>query len=404
MSRERRDDDRPAPAERPALRVVGDGDAADEGADEAPRERVPRVRVRDREKDRSGARASDLSALDEARGVLASLDAQQYHRSLSGLVREGHDSVLGPLPFNPGLEFHDPSRVVVDPRPTGLETVELYARAAYPDFDDVLVPAFRDPLVARELTAVHHLLSEGANVALVTNHGQIIDIALVLGALILAMCDPDRTYGVLGERVDLDQLSPHLNLMVSRMVTTRQVFNVPALQVIQQCGSRVFLSVPQTASRRRAKLDPAAVRANNVVVRHELDMRLSEGGQLLAMAASGSQDLSLAANLAQKVRTQWRQRRGTDPGDADTLHLQPLYDGTIQLMQSCRYVMPVAVCLDPRTPAVVVGDLTRVREKEDCHRVMDWIAEAHQEATSIPTIYHRQEDDLLTHVRSLVKF
>jgi hypothetical protein len=139
-------------------------------------------------------------------------------------------------------------------------------------------------------------------------------------------------------------------------------------------------------------------------MRHELDLQMSEGGQLLAMAASGSQDLSLAAGLMQKVRTQWRQRRGVDPAeDTDTMHLQPLYDGTIQLMLGCRYVMPIAISLDPKNPTCAVGSLTRVREKNDCHRVMEWIAEAHQAGTGVPTIYHRQEDDLLTQVRALVK-
>jgi hypothetical protein len=143
------------------------------------------------------------------------------------------------------------------------------------------------------------------------------------------------------------------------------------------------------------------VRANNVLMRSELDQRLAVGGQLLAMAASGSQDLNIPG-LMQKARAAWRQRRGDDPGEAPTLHLQPLYDGTISLMQSCRYVLPIAICLDKSTPACVIGDLTRLTQKDDCHRIMDWIALAHQEATGIPTIYHWHEDDLLAQVRALM--
>lgn len=404
VTRERREDGG-VDESRPALHLVTDSaagapDSADEGEGSARDAREARS-------DRTGRdqrAAAERSGLEEARQTLAEVDPVQYHKVLSGLVRQGHDSVLGPLPYTPSLEFHDPTCVVVEPRPSGLETIELYARAAYPDFDEVLVEAFTDPLVARQLTDLYHLMwGEGANVALVTNHGQIIDIALVIGALLTAMCDPDRTYGVLGDRLEVDQVASRVNVMVSRMVTTRQAFNVPAIQVLQ-CGGRTFLSVPQTHSRRRVRLEPAVVRANNLVVRHELDHRLAEGGQLLGMAASGSQDLSIAAGLMQKVRTQWRQRRGVDPGDTDTLHLQPLYDGTMQLMLSCRYVMPVAVSLSAEHPALVIGDLTRVREKDDCHRIMDWIADAHEGATGVTTIYHRHEDDLLTQVRSLVKF
>ncbi len=341
------------------------------------------------------------SSVEQARQMLVDADPVSYYRMLTGLVRASHSSVLQELPYNPALSFHDPSVVVVDPEPTSIETIELYARAAYPDFDKVLYGAFDDPENDQTLTALYHLLvNEGANVALVTNHGQIIDIALVIAALEAAMLRPGRSFGVLGEHTSLEEMADRSNVLVSRMVTTRQAFSVPALQVLQS-ATRTFLSVPQTANRRRAKLDPALVRANNVVMRHELDQRLSKGGQLLAMAASGSQDLTIP-QLMKKARSAWRQRRGDDPGEVPTLHFQPLYDGTISLMLSCRYVLPVAICLDPATPACAIGGLTRVREKDDCHRVMDWIASAHQEATGTPTIYHWHEDDLLTQVRAFL--
>ncbi len=382
------------PHDRPQLHLVPEDPSPPAGAD--------RSAGQEPAEQREGA-APSRSAVEEARALLAGTDPATYHKALSSLVRAGHNSILQPLPYTPSLEFHDPSCVVVEPRPAGVDTVELYANAAYPRFDDDLVPVFRRPEVAAQLDGVYQLLTgEGANVAVVTNHGQIIDIAVVGGALIASMCGEGRTFGVLGERIDVPDLAPRINVLVSRMVTTRQAFNIPALQVLQ-CGARTFLSVPQTHSRRRAKLDPALVRANNLLVRHELDTRLSEGGQLLLMAASGSQDLSLTASMVQKVATQWKQRRGSDPGDRPTLHLQPLYDGTMNLMLGCRYVLPVAVSLEAAHPALVVGSLTRVRAKDDCHRVMEWIAEAHQGATNVPTIYHRQEDDLLTQVRALVK-
>ena len=339
--------------------------------------------------------------MEAARDLLASTDAQSYYRMLTSLVRPSHSSVLQELPYTPALPFHDPACVVVEPEPTNIETLELYARAAYPGFDRVLAPAFADPAIDHLLTALYHLLViEGENVAMVTNHGQIIDIALVIGALQSALMAPDRSFGVLGQRTTLEEMADRCNVLVSRMVTTRQAFNVPALQVLQS-GTRTYLTVPQTQSRRRSKLDPELARANNIVMRHELDERLAGGGQLLAMAASGSQDLMLP-KLMLKARAAWRQRRGEDPGETTTLHLQPLYDGTVTLMRSCKYVLPIAISLDPAMPACVIGGLTQVREKDDCHRIMDWIALAHQEATGVPTIYHWHEDDLLTQVRAFM--
>jgi hypothetical protein len=145
------------------------------------------------------------------------------------------------------------------------------------------------------------------------------------------------------------------------------------------------------------------VRANNVVMRHALDRQMATGGQMLAMAASGSQDLSLAAGLIKKARNSWLKRRGEEPPEEPTLHLQPLYDGTMKLMEACDYVLPVAISLDPASPCCVLGEMTRLAERDDCHRVMDWIARAHQDATGVPTIYHWHEDDLLTQVRSLAE-
>ena len=340
---------------------------------------------------------------DEARALLAGTDPEAYHRWIAELARPQEGSVLGSLAYDPNLSFHAPECVVVEPTPVGRDNIALFGSAAYRDFEPVLIDAFRRPEVEHLLNDLHHrLMHEGTNVALVTNHGQIIDIALVLGALAMAMSDPERSFGVLGERGTLSDFAERSNVLVSRMVTTRQAFSIPAIEVLQHF-TRVFLSIPQTTSRRRARLSPELVRANNILMRHELDSRLASGGQLIAMAASGSQDLSLAANLVQQVRTMWKQRRGEEPGPAPSLHLQPLYRGTISLMIQATDVLPIALSLDPAHPTCVIGGLTRVRDDDDCHRVMEWIASSHEEQTGVNTVYHRHEDDLLEQVRAVLR-
>ncbi len=347
------------------------------------------------------APAAPADPVAEARRILAAADPEETHKSMLALSRPTHAEVLQALEYNEAFDFHNPSCVRIEPSPHGLDTVDLYATAAYPSFQDMLVAAFTNETNHHLLNHLRtHIFDEGHNVALVTNHGQIIDIALVCGALLFGMCDEDRTFGATEETVAFDDLVERLNVLVSRMVATQQAFGVPALQVLQ-CGARTFLSIPQTASRRRARLDPAIVKANNVVARHELGLQLSKGGQILAMAASGSQDLSLAGGLLQRARKAWKKRRSDEPPETPTLHLQPLYDGTVALMRDCRYVLPVAVSMDATAPACELGEMTVVRTPEDCHRVMDWIATAHEEATGVHTIYHWHEDDLLTQVRSI---
>jgi len=344
-----------------------------------------------------------VSQVEAAKKLLADADPAAYHKSISGLLRGGPGQLLQAMPYNAARPYHDPSCVVVEPNQSGTETMQLYCHAAYRDFDQHLADPFDDPALDHLISSVYHgLVNEGINIALVTNHGQIHDIALVLAALVLALCNDDRTFGVLGERTNLEEISLKCNLLLSRMVAATQVFSVPTTEVLQSM-CRTFYSVPQTASRRRAKLDPELARANNLVMRDRLERQLADGGQLLAMAASGSQDISLASGLARKVRSAWRQRRGEDRRDTPSLHLQPLYNGTINLMLACHYVLPVAISLDSEHPACEVGALTRVRTSEDCHDVMHWIASAHEHATGIDTVYHQREDDLLTQVRDALR-
>lgn len=348
------------------------------------------------------AEPTEPLSIDDARAILADADPEATYRAMLTLSRAGHSDVLQALPFNPSYDFHDPKVVRIEPEVHGLDTIGLYARAAFPDFDRLLLEPFSDPTRDDLLNHLRTLLlHDGGNVALVTNHGQTIDIALLLAALLTSLCAPERTFGVLGAHVDLDEIAPRCNVLVSRMVATRQALGIPALQVLQ-AACRTFLSIPQTASRRRVRLDRDLVRANNVVMRHELGEQLDHGGQLLLMAASGSQDVPLAGSLAKRARDSWLSLRSEEPPDvAQTLHLQPLYDGTMTLMESCDYVLPVAIALDRSAPCCVLGQMTRINQREDCHRVMEWIAGAHEEATGIPTVYHWHEDDLLTQVRSL---
>ena len=86
-----------------------------------------------------------MSPTEQAQAILEDADPVAYYRMLNGLVRSSHSSLLQALPYTPALEFHSPTCVVVEPEPSNIETVGLYARAAYPDFDRVLLAAFNDP-------------------------------------------------------------------------------------------------------------------------------------------------------------------------------------------------------------------------------------------------------------------
>ena len=359
---------------------------------ESPRDRWDRIR-------RTPSVPAALS-YDEAVELLVDCDPEEFYESLVALARPSHGELLQALPYSPDLSFHIPGCIVVEPEPADVDTVRLYARGSFPNFDKVLMTVFDDPRHDDLWNDVYLRLVYGnSNIAMVTNHGQIVDIAVVLGGLVCAMCRKDRRYGVLEQEAHLDELAPRLNLLVSRMVATRQAFGIPGVSVLATF-CRTFFSIPQTVSRRRARIDPNLVRASNIVMRKHLADQLAEGGQLLAMAASGSQDLSLTTNLAHRVRAAWRARQGEERDDGESLHLQPLQKGTMSMMIACEYVLPISVSFDPAHPCAVLGQLTAVTDEEDCHRVMEWIAASHERETGIASVYHRVEDDLLSQVRA----
>ena len=121
------------------------------------------------------------SIVDQARRRLADADPAAVYRSMAGLVRSSH-TLLQPISYSASLAFHQPTCVAVEPEPSTAEAIHLYGRAAYPHFDRDLVDTLASPTLDHLMTEVYHLLvAEGRNIALVTNHGQIIDIALESG-------------------------------------------------------------------------------------------------------------------------------------------------------------------------------------------------------------------------------
>ena len=93
----------------------------------------------------------------------------------------------------------------------------------------------------------------------------------------------------------------------------------------------------------------------------------------------------------------WESRSSFD--GATTMHVALERDGR-ELGRSATFL---ALSLERDHPACAVGPITRVRDAQDCHDVMRWIATAHGEATGVTTVYHEHEDDLLTQVRAVLR-
>ena len=274
-----------APSEAPALQLIG-GEGADGAAEHDDL-------YRDAGSAASGS--SGRTTVEAARDLLASTDAQSYYRMLTSLVRPSHSSVLQELPYTPASPFHDPACVVVELEPTNVETLEVYARARRTPLDRVLAPAFVDPAIDQScLTALSRparhrgVQRRGGDEPRSDHRHRVGDggdesTPVRAGSHVRRAGTHDHGGGDRGS----------VNVLVSRMVV-----NPAGLQRSGAAGPAVGDpdlpdGAPDPESTSLEARPGARGRANNKVMRHEFDVRLSDGGQLLAMAASGSQDLSL---------------------------------------------------------------------------------------------------------------
>lgn len=301
----------------------------------------------------------------ELESLLGRYQPQEVYDLLCTLVdRHAKNGLFRVMGYDSAKPYHNPTVAVLEPtHPTSTNaTIQPFGPAVHPGFE-VILQAWQDhpdllAFIAGEMS------QHGRNFTLITNHGKIFDIALVLGGL----------------RITLDsRLSPEIftqqtSTIVSGGIRTLEVsldllgqsVVLPAIDILQMF-TRVLTSFPTTPTRKNVKFDPGLVSATNELVRLELDEIRAVGGQMIAMAPSASEDRIFS----------------------DATHMQPLMDGTISLMLDS-WVLPAAVTLDgSEKPACTVLEPKWITSAEDCHAVMEVIALQCYRQSLVEHIYHR---------------
>jgi hypothetical protein len=142
---------------------------------------------------------------------------------------------------------------------------------------------------------------------------------------------------------------------------------LPAIEVLQ-FFTRVLTSFPTTVTVKSLNFDPDLVAASNELVRLSHRQILERGGQLLAVAPSASEDRLLLNGK----------------------HMQPLKNGTMDLMIGT-WAVPVAVTLDgDEPPACTVLEPRWIDEREKCHAMMEAIAHQCHRQSLVEHTYHRE--------------
>jgi hypothetical protein len=215
------------------------------------------------------------------------------------------------------------------------------------------------------------MLKGGNNLEIVTDHGDLIDIALAEGAYSVELAQ------ILGESIIskmrrlivvsriVSMIGIHLSLPNSDGNSdTEPKTAMPATSALGFLCNDIFLSYPRTPSI-EGRVQKASIKAHNELMLAQLKIELAKGGRIFAQAPSGTKDKLIG------------------PGDPDyvenglpTYRLGTISDGTADLMTFRRtYVAPTAVRMDGDVVVSELVDMPRTLEgRDEAHGVMSMIA------------------------------
>lgn len=309
---------------------------------------------------------SELRTSAQLEAILRQFDAEEVFHMLARLSgRHSKKSMFQTMQFDSRKAFHRPEQVVFAPNnPTwSNNSIQPFGPAVHTGFDVILEAWERESSLMAIIAG--EMQTHGRNFTLVTNHGALFDIGLVHGALRIAI----------EGRLPADIFTEHSTVIVSGGVRTLEVVLVvdgasvvlPAIEVLQ-FFTRVLTSFPTTVTVKSLNFDPALVKASNELVRLSHRQILECGGQLLAVAPSASEDRLLLNGK----------------------HMQPLKDGTMDLMIGT-WAIPVAVTLDgDEPPACTVLEPRWIDKREKCHTMMEAIAHQCHRQSLVQHTYHRE--------------
>lgn len=276
---------------------------------------------------------------------------------IAGRHVEASNGRLALLPIDP--ERYPAQRAYyVDGTPQGAGIIETVANAASGHFPELQRQLADIESKSQEISRVGELLKGGNNVVLATNHGDLIDIALVEAAV---CCSLEKLGYQARSGIIISKMISVLGYRFGEEVT-------PAVDALQLLCDDIYLSFPRTETTSRsglARLLPSDIERHNRKMRQHVKRNLKQGqpeadtpkpgGLLLAMAPSGTTDKQTAER---------------------NFRLGTIGHGTAEMMtQDKTYVLPMAVWLQPEATSLALADVPRVlRDEAAAHRTMGRIA------------------------------
>lgn len=226
------------------------------------------------------------------------------------------------------------------------------AQEAYPALLEMLERQAGEP--KNPVDTVGRILEGGGNVILMSNHGDLIDIALAQAAV----------YSTLHQ---LGYEKFRTGIVISKMIAFLAYdfdgYPVPCVSALTGLETEIFLSYPRTRSARAHLIHEDNIRGKMAIALHNRLMKgrveklLGEGGVLLAMTA-GSTD---------------------KPAESDptTILMEEVGEGTLKLMrQPDTFIAPTAIYYRDSHRVLKVTDKPRIMKSHALgHQAMQTIAE-----------------------------
>ncbi len=238
------------------------------------------------------------------------------------------------------------SNYKIDGSPQAPEVVKMVAESVEPRFGFFLSELDRQESAEGHLTEVADSLRQGHNIVLVTNHGDLKDIAYTLAAYYIKL----KEFGV---------EAFHTSLVMSKIISFLGLEGetpTPAADVLKVLCDEQYFTFPRTRSIAESNVAKEVVDYYNYRAKVAMGWQLRRGKTLFAMAASGTTDKPLA--------------------DYENItFMSGVGSGTAKLMEGKKsLVVPVAIWTEGEQMVFEPHGPREVSGKEEAHKTMRLIA------------------------------
>lgn len=270
-----------------------------------------------------------MSARELHSGEQLIVDLQEWASEYA----QNSDGRLEVLPYDPHT-YKGQDGFYVPGQPSHHSLVDLVAQQAQERYAELYEQLEESEDKTGRVAMIGRLLEDDKSVQVITNHGDLIDVAVAHAAL----------YSMLQKQGYPAKTGIIISKMVAFLAYKLGDDPTPCTDALQILETETYLSYPKSDSAKKHlknRFLATEVDKHNKAMRKRVVHQLGEGGLLLAMAASGSTDKPT-------------------PEDPATTVMHRVGEGTARLLQTEHtYVVPMAIWYQSEKPVLEVCDIPR---------------------------------------------